>query len=139
MRMTRDIQVFPTAIALLVLAPYYAAGQDEGNGEKSIQDGVYTVEQARRGEKINQEVCAACHIDEWFSETLMMSWAGAPVSALYEVVSTLMPEDRPGGLEPQQYADILAYMFELNGVPPGQEELSASKEALDKIIIERRE
>ncbi|KKK48457.1 hypothetical protein LCGC14_3144920 [marine sediment metagenome] len=39
----------------------------------------------------------------------------------------------------EQYADFLAYIFELNGLPTGQEELSGREEALAKILIERRE
>ena len=48
-----------------------------------------------------------------------------------------MPQDSPGGLTPQQYADVLAYIFELNELPAGQEELSANKEVLRGILIEK--
>ncbi len=105
---------------------------------QSTRDGVYTVEQARRGGKIVAETCGACHMQDWFMETLMQSWAGAPVSMLFELIATTMPEDRPGGLSQQQYADVLAYIFELNELPAGQEELSASKEVLGTILLERK-
>lgn len=127
-------------LLLLVIAPCAASAQGEESGDgRSVRDGVYTVEQAQRGKELNDNVCAACHMEEWFTQTLLQSWAGAPLSFLYDLISTTMPEDRPGGLKPQQYADVLAYIFELNGFPAGQEELSPEKEEMAKITIERRE
>jgi polar amino acid transport system substrate-binding protein len=38
-------------------------------------------------------------------------------------MSTTMPEDNPGSLKPQQYADVVAYFLELNGYPEGKAEL----------------
>ena len=125
---------------LLTMFADPVTGQSGTNREQqSTLDGVYTVEQARRGEKIVAETCGACHMQDWFVETLMQSWAGAPVSMLYELIATTMPQDSPGGLSQQQYADVLAYIFELNELPAGQEELSASKEVLGTILIERRQ
>ena len=116
-----------------------AAAQADPAMAKSVLEGVYTEEQARRGEKITNDVCSTCHMDDWFTGSLLESWAGATVEMLYELISTTMPEDRPASLERQQYADVMAYIFELNGLPAGQEELSARKEALARILIERRE
>ena len=45
-------------------------------------------------------------------------------------------QDRPGSLKRQQYVDVLAYIFELNGVPPGEEEMPTRKRALEAILIE---
>ncbi len=97
------------------------------------------MEQARRGEKVAKDVCSACHLQDWFTEILIQSWAGAPLSMLYELMATTMPQDSPGGLTSQQYADVLAYIFELNELPAGQEELSADREALRAILIEQKQ
>ena len=115
-----------------------SAQQSDTVETKSILEGVYTEEQARRGEALNEKVCADCHMQDFFTGTFLKSWSGATVGALYELISTSMPEDRPGALKRQQYADILAYIFELNGIPPGNEILGAKTEILGKIIIERR-
>ena len=104
----------------------------------SVRDGVYTEAQARRGEKIYNDVCIACHMPEWFAGTFLESWNGTRVSALYELISTTMPEDRPGGLKKRQYADVLAYIFQMNGLPAGETELQSQREALGKILIEWR-
>ena len=125
-------------LLLLAIAPCTASAQGDGGGDgRSVRDGVYTVEQAQRGKEIHDNICATCHMEEWFTQTLLQTWAGAPLSFLYQLMSTTMPEDQPGGLEPQQYADVLAYIFELNGLPAGQNELSPEKEELAKITIER--
>ena len=114
-----------------------AAAQADPAATRSVLEGVYSEEQARRGEKITNEVCSNCHMEDWFTGSLLESWAGATVEMLYELIRTTMPEDRPASLERQQYADVLAYIFELNGLPAGQQELSADKEALRAILIEK--
>ncbi len=133
---------FPSLVVagLLTMYAHPATAQSGSNRQQqSTLDGVYTVEQARRGEKVAKDVCSACHLRDWFTEILIQSWAGAPLSMLYELMATTMPQDSPGGLTPQQYADVLAYIFELNELPAGQEELSADKEALGTIFIERKQ
>jgi hypothetical protein len=34
-----------------------------------------------------------------------------------------MPQDDPGSLTPAQYADVVAYILQINGVTPGDREL----------------
>ncbi len=102
----------------------------------STREGVYTVEQAQRGKEIMRDVCAECHMDDEFMGTFIKSWAGASVGDLFEEVSTKMPEDRPGSLRPRQYAQVLAYIFQLNGLPAGEVPMSSGIEELKEIIIE---
>jgi mono/diheme cytochrome c family protein len=106
------------------------------DGARSIQSGVYTLEQARRGEQVYREVCSACHLPDWFSQSFLQSWSGNTAAALFELIRTTMPEDRPGALKRQQYVDMLAYIFELNGVPPGEDEMPGRKRALEALLIE---
>ncbi len=130
------LRIFLVGTLVLTLART-AAAQADPAATKSVLEGVYTEGQARRGEEITNDVCSECHMDDWYTGSLLESWAGATVEMLYELISTTMPEDRPNSLERQQYADVLAYIFELNGLPTGQEELSARKEALRAILIEK--
>jgi len=41
-----------------------------------------------------------------------------------------MPEDNPGELSEQTYADVLAYLFQANEFPAGNEELPPDVDAL---------
>jgi mono/diheme cytochrome c family protein len=125
---------------VLALAPQASAAQTNQTGPtRSVRDGVYTQEQAERGAKVNEEACASCHMQDWFTETLLLSWAGATADMLYDLIRTTMPQDRPDGLSRQQYADILAYIFQLNGLPAGEDELPAGNRDLQKILIEQKQ
>jgi hypothetical protein len=48
-----------------------------------------------------------------------------------------MPQDRPGSLKPREYAAFLAYLFELNGLPAGDDKLSSKPADLQNILITR--
>ena len=105
---------------------------------RTLRDGVFSEAQARRGAAVNERVCVECHEPDEFVGSFLESWAGAPVSMLYDEVSALMPEDRPGTLSPQEYVDVLAYIFSLNGIAPGTEDLGTEQPILESIIIEWR-
>ena len=47
-----------------------------------------------------------------------------------------MPEEDPGSLTRQQCADILAYIFRLNGFKAGSDELKGTDEAVSAVRIE---
>lgn len=123
------------AVALLSVAAAQPAFAQAAEPLTTL-DGVYTEEQARRGAEINEQVCRECHDDEEFVGAFIRSWAGASVAALYDDIYSLMPEDQPGSLPPQQYADIIAYILQLNGLPPGEVELGAARESLERVLIE---
>ena len=132
-------QTFFVVTLLFALVPRTMAAQDNQDAaKKSTLDGVYTEEQARRGAQIYENICAECHDLDEFMDPLMQSWTGAPISMLFFEITDLMPEDAPGSLEPAEYADVLAYILELNGLPPGQAELEPSEEVLKQIILELR-
>lgn len=128
--------VIAGAVAIAcALVPQSAASQE--GPLKSTQDGVFSEDQARRGEETFQKVCAACHLPEQFGETFIQSWAGATVGDLYDLISSLMPEDQPGSLEPEEYVAVLSYIFKMNGLPPGPVALDERREILGSIRIER--
>jgi hypothetical protein len=47
-----------------------------------------------------------------------------------------MPNDRPGRLSRGQYAEIVAYLLQLNRLPPGDKALPSNDDALKRIRIE---
>jgi hypothetical protein len=112
------------------------AAQDGETEMRSTLEGVYTDEQAERGQKLMWDVCAECHFDEDYQGPFMQDWIGATVWGLFDSVWSTMPEDNPGGLELTDYADAIAYMFRLNGLPAGDAELGTEQTVLDRIKIE---
>jgi mono/diheme cytochrome c family protein len=119
------------ALTLVVSA---AAGQD-----KSVNDGAYSAAQAERGQTAFERNCTNCHDTARFTGAeFVQNWSGKPLSSLFEVVRTTMPEDNPGSLKPQQYADIVSFLLQLNGYPAGETELPAGAAALKSIQMEPR-
>ena len=60
---------------LVLTSPRTAAAQADPAATKSILEGVYAEEQARRGEKIINDACSTCHMEDWFTGSLLESWA----------------------------------------------------------------
>jgi mono/diheme cytochrome c family protein len=114
--------------------PGSAAGQA---ATTSVRDGVYSRAQAARGQKIYGDKCAGCHPVEAFTDQVFLAaWNGQTAHALFTSIRTTMPQENPGGLRRQDYADLLAYLLQLNKLPAGSAELGASDEALKKVLIE---
>jgi len=105
---------------------------------KSVKAGVYTTAQADRGIVLFKSKCASCHAPNRFTDDLFyMSFAGKPMWEMFDVISDSMPEDNPGSLKPGEYADVIAYLLQLNNFPAGADDLPASKEALSAIMMEK--
>jgi mono/diheme cytochrome c family protein len=106
--------------------------------QKSVKAGVYTAEQATRGETVFKGQCASCHAPNRFTDELFyVSFAGKPLLELFQVITDSMPEDNPGSLKPQEYADVITYMLKLNKFPAGEVELPPTKEVLGTIMMEK--
>lgn len=123
-------------LSLMLLAALPLAG---AAAPRTTADGVYTADQARQGLKVHQQSCASCHHHSYFQGGFLLAWQNQPVASLYDIIQMKMPEDRPGSLKPQEYAALLAYVFELNGLPSGDEALSHEPGAMAEILIDSGE
>ena len=98
--------------------------------------GVYTAAQAARGEQTYMNICVSCHpAGTYAQQAFRDKWNGATVSALFEFVSNTMPKNEPGSLEPEEYAQVIAYVLKVNGAPVGKAPLPADSAALKKIRL----
>lgn len=97
---------------------------------------MYSDAQADRGGKTFDACCISCHQPQAFVGPFLKAWNGRTVDGLFEAVRTGMPEDNPGGLKGQDYADILAFIFKQNGVPAGTGELQSTASALKQITVD---
>lgn len=122
------------ALGLLSLPFFYVAGLAAQDAAMNTSDGVYSDEQSERGEEVFEWVCSECHLPAEF-DGIIEEWAGQSAYDAYEQIRTTMPEDSPGSLRNQEYADVLAYILDLNGVPAGATELSAETETLRGIRV----
>jgi S-disulfanyl-L-cysteine oxidoreductase SoxD len=123
------------SVALLVFGPRAAAQRAE----------LFTQPQADRGHAVYERACTSCHgadlngdepgdVPALAGERFDHSWRGEPLQALFDKVSKTMPANRPGALTPAEYADIIAYLLQANGLPSGPEELRADASALRSVI-----
>ena len=97
-----------------------------------VWSGVYTEEQAKRGEVVSNKLCTSCHGPELSGgeagPTLVGiefigNWNNLTVADFYDRVHATMPADSPGTMTPQQTSDVTAYVFKLNKYPAGTTEL----------------
>jgi mono/diheme cytochrome c family protein len=132
---------------LVVIGAFVCAlrAQEPPSPGRSVWDGVYTEEQAKRGEALYEKQCAACHGDKLAGResappltggAFLANWNGLPLSDLFERVRRTMPQNAPGKLSRQQNADILAYVLSFNKFPAGQTELYRQAEMLREIRFE---
>jgi alcohol dehydrogenase (cytochrome c) len=107
-----------------------------------VWQGVYTAAQSERGRSVYQQSCGQCHGETLggdIAPTLVgpfwAIWEGRTAAELYKVIRTTMPADAPESLKPQEYADLIAYLFSANKFPPGEKELSADPAVLETVRI----
>jgi len=104
---------------------------------RTTASGVYTEEQAMRGRDTYQMQCKSCHTPASHTGPTFASWWDRkPLSELYLFISVKMPKNEPGSLQPNEYADLVAYLLRVNDMPGGSEELPADSVALKKIRID---
>ena len=112
---------------------------------RSVWDGVYTEEQAKRGQPLYNEQCASCHGDTLgggesapalAGGEFLSNWNGLTLGDLFERIRTTMPQNKPGKLSREVNADILAYMLTANQFPAGKTELAHATEVLKEIRLD---
>lgn len=105
----------------------------------TAQDGLFTLQQAERGERVYQAECASCHATDMKGGpaarglsglTFRYLWADRPLEALFNAMRETMPPGKPGALREQAYFDLLAAILRRNGFPPGEAELEADEQVL---------
>ena len=119
-----------------------------GNAEEtssSVWDGVYTDAQSTRGRAGYADHCALCHgvtlggvggAPPLTGGRFISEFDGLTLGALFDRIRTTMPLDKPGSLGRPEYADILAFMLQINGFPSGTTELYLRSEFLNTIAFE---
>jgi mono/diheme cytochrome c family protein len=121
----------------LVLAGDAAAQTSVKPKPRTTKSGVYSREQADRGQDVYIGMCKSCHTPESHTAaTFTVKWNGKPLSALYEYIRDQMPKNEPGSLSEQEYADVLAYVLKLNRMPAGSDDLPTEVGTMKTIRFE---
>lgn len=123
----------------------WAGPSAEAAQDKTVWDGIYTEEQAARGEPLYQEWCASCHAPDLSGGDLApglvggeftWNWSGLTVGQLFERLRISMPQENPSAVSRSEKADILAFMLRANEFPPGDQDLADRTEMLDQFMFE---
>jgi mono/diheme cytochrome c family protein len=138
MRRTTALSIgFGTALAAAALSAVRA--QEPAN--RTVLDGVYAAEQAKRGETVYTDNCAACHDPTLAGGVgpalagmeFIAGWKERTVGELFESIKDTMPLTAPGTLTPAQTADTVAFILSFNQFPAGTTELAADAAPLKAV------
>ncbi len=118
-------------VAIAVLAPAWIL-VGHATQAQTVTEGVYTVEQAARGQQVYQEQCATCHGDALegavgpplAGDGFLSIWSARPVVELVDKIQNTMPLQAPAPLSRQDSIDLGAYVLQAGGFPAGPEELT---------------
>jgi mono/diheme cytochrome c family protein len=120
-------------LPLLILFALVVAAPLSAQAKRTVRDSVYTAAQADRGQAAFRETCESCHAPRYFTGGFLRNWAS--VGELFDFTVSNMPEDAPGSLSAQRYADVMAYVLKLNNLPAGAEELPTDPAQLTVITF----
>lgn len=115
---------------IVLLASTWGLAVGLAQAPKSVLDAVYTAEQAARGEVAYSTRCIGCHEGleadgpELAGRAFIDRWREDRLESLFTFIRTTMPGNDPGSLDDLDYADIIAYILLVNGLPAGERELS---------------
>jgi S-disulfanyl-L-cysteine oxidoreductase SoxD len=132
----------PHWLGVLILL---VAGLVYAQASRSVWDGVFTPEQAARGQVLYANMCSTCHglalnggesAPPLSGGEFLSNWNGLTVGDLFERIRVSMPADNPGHITRQQNADIIAHILNVNQFPAGKTELDTRTEVLKQIAVE---
>lgn len=104
--------------------------------EPNTLHGVYTTAQAQRGRQVFGRICSECHeTADWTDPAFLERWEEASIFRLWYWIYERMPHGDPGSLSREQVTDALTYILQLNGLPPGPNELGTDDDSLDDYWI----
>ena len=139
----RRTTVLSMVLGTALAAAAFSSVRAQQPANRTVLDGVYAAEQAKRGESLYTESCAACH-DATLAGGVgpalagmefIAGWKGKTVGELFETIKNTMPLTAPGTLTPAQTADSVAYILSFNKFPAGTTELPADPALLKSVTF----
>jgi mono/diheme cytochrome c family protein len=137
-----------TAAAAAVLAAFsWQTGAAQTPKAATVWDGVFSKDQAARGQAKYAQVCSNCHQNDLTGSDqapglaggdFLDRWEGQSVGDLADRIRTSMPLDDVGSLNVQLSADLTAFLLQANNFPAGPEELKADRSAMKAVAIKRK-
>ncbi len=104
----------------------------------------FTTAQAARGKTAYSSTCAVCHGSTMTNgsygtplagEYFRNKWSRRSIRAFYDRARNTMPPGAPNSLSADTYADIVAYVLDVNGFKPGSKALRVTDQNLDRMEL----
>ena len=139
-----------TRVAVLASISTLGAVVSAQDNLRTVWGGVFTDQQATRGQQIYVKTCGHCHRDDLTgggSEVgapalrgpiFTYRWQDQPLSELFLSIGTTMPQNKPDSLTPQAVIDIVSFLLKANEMPSGKDELPPDVETLKRIVVVSR-
>jgi len=113
-----------------------------GQSSRTVRDGVYSDDQAKRGKTVYETKCASCHDGSSMGPQLkddafLEEWENKSVRTFYSRVLSTMPENDPGSLNETEVLDLIAYLLQAHGFPTGAKALESAGE-LDMLTFVKK-
>jgi len=133
--------------SVLIASSCFVLRAQEPAESRSVWDGVYTEEQAKRGDAVYKKECGSCHGEmltggesapPLTGGSFQANWNGLTLGDLFDRIRKTMPQSKPGSLTRPQVADVLAFMLSINKFPAGKTELYRQSEMLKEIRFETK-
>lgn len=145
--MKKYIAAIAAATIVIGGAAVFADSPADSQAEiNNVWDGAYTTEQAERGQEAYEVSCVGCHAGTLRGTPggpgiaggrFIFNWSDRSVGELLDYVIHNMPIGAGNTLPHETYADIVAYILEVNEFPAGEVELSADPVDSEGVIITR--
>jgi mono/diheme cytochrome c family protein len=128
------------AICTVALSAQGDAGEDA-----KIWAGVYSADQAQRGQKIYEALCTRCHALDLMGgrgagggpalkdTNFWVVWERQPVASILSKIQRTMPADSPGSLRDDDYTDVLSFILAQNKFPAGKSDLTPTVASATRI------
>jgi hypothetical protein len=115
---------------------------------QTVWDGVYTPEQAKRGQAVFLEKCASCHGQDLggtqgsavevdgtplVGASFIEKWREDELGELFKFIQTSMPHGSPAAASDSEKLDVLAFILRSNNFPAGASVLTA--ESVSRIML----
>jgi mono/diheme cytochrome c family protein len=129
--------VVASAWFVAVLVRTGTAQSPPADTPRSTLSGVYTADQAKKGQTVFSNLCIACHTTASHKgQAFSVRWNGKTLFDLFQLIQTTMPVNDAGNLPKADCARVIAYVLKLNGLPAGADEVPTDPAALKLITIE---
>jgi mono/diheme cytochrome c family protein len=137
----RRTTVLSMVFGMALAGAAFSSVRAQQPANRTVLDGVYAAEQAKRGEALYTENCAACH-DATLAGGIgpalagmefIAGWKDRTVGELFEAIKNTMPLTAPGTLTAEQTADAVSFILSFNKFPAGTTAMAADAAPLKAV------